>query len=147
MLDHIQQIAPAEGDWSPLEAGPFEAVGGPLFQTFMDLAPDEPVRLGFRVETKHCNSFGVCHGGMMSTFMDMALGRAMIVGVKPDGPSPTITLTVDFLDAALPGHWIESRTRLVRASYKTAFCDTIAYGPKGPVARAMRKMALARAKS
>ncbi len=126
---------PSLEGWTLIETGPFEAMTGPLFRTDRDLGPDEPLRIGFKVETRHCNDGGVCHGGMIATFVDMAMGLSMRRSLGADGGSPTMTLTVDFLSAAAEGDWIESRSRVVHTTYRSGFCDVIALGPNGPVAR------------
>jgi uncharacterized protein (TIGR00369 family) len=129
---------PPDDSWTefkPGGLGEFEGLTGTLYVSSVK-GDDEPIRIGFRVQPKHCNRHKFCHGGMIATFMDMALGSAMGAAIKPEGNSPTMTLTIDFLGAAMAGDWVESRSRLVHATFKTAFCDAIALGPKGPVARA-----------
>ena len=89
-----------------------------------------------RVEPKHCNADGFCHGGMLATFLDMALGLAVRRATDAQGASPTMNLTIDFMSAAAAGDWVESRARLLHLTYRTAYCDVVATGPNGPVARA-----------
>ncbi len=136
MPDDAHSQTPLGTGWSLIDQGPFEILTGPLFRTTLDLPPDEPLRIGFRVGPQHCNFNGPCHGGMISTFLDMALGLSMFEATKALPNSPTMTLTVDFLGAAMAGDWIESRTRVLQATYRTAFCDATAVGPNGLVARA-----------
>jgi uncharacterized protein (TIGR00369 family) len=129
---------PPDETWRPLNppgGADFEGAVGPLFVSSVK-GPDEPIRIGFRIEAKHCNPHGFCHGGMIATFMDMATGLCVRETLKLPGSNPTMTLTVDFMGAGMLGDWIESRSRFVHATYKTAFCDSVAIGPKGPVARA-----------
>ena len=49
--------------------GDFIAANGPLYLRHAG----GQVRIGFRVEPRHTNSMGMCHGGMMATFCDMLL--------------------------------------------------------------------------
>lgn len=129
------QTPPETGGWKPLDRDEgFEALVGPLFVTRDGLEQDEPLRLGFRVETRHCNMLMTCHGGMISTFMDQALGMSIYAGTGVSGP--TMTLSIDYLSGAQLGDWIESRTRLIHSTYRTGYCDAIAYGANGVVARA-----------
>ncbi|HVY86967.1 MAG TPA: PaaI family thioesterase [Caulobacterales bacterium] len=132
----MSDAKPPSADWTAMEFGAFEAITGPFFTSSKDLGPEEPFRIGFRVEPKHCNASLACHGGMIATFVDMALGLAMRAATKLEGPSPTMSMTIDFLGGAVAGDWIESRARMIHATYRTAFCDVVAIGPNGPVARA-----------
>lgn len=127
-------IPPQGRDWRLVDNGAFEQLAGPMYWTTDQLDAEEPIRLGFRVLSKHCNPNNACHGGMMATFLDMVLGMAIDTATGAGGP--TMTLNIDYLAAALPGEWIESRTRLVHASYKSGYCDTVLHGPRGVVARA-----------
>jgi uncharacterized protein (TIGR00369 family) len=124
-------------DWTPLGIEGFIERNGPLFiASGLALGEAEPVRLGMRVTEAHCNQFGFCHGGMLATFVDMALGVSVREGLKLGAANPTISLTVDFLGMVEVGDWLESRSRLVNATFRTASCDVVVLGPKGPVARA-----------
>lgn len=49
--------------------GAFIAHNGPFYL----LHEGEVVKLGFRVEPRHCNPAGICHGGMLASFADMLL--------------------------------------------------------------------------
>ncbi|MDE2277802.1 MAG: PaaI family thioesterase, partial [Burkholderiales bacterium] len=49
--------------------GAFVAQNGPLYV----LHEGPVVKLGFRVEARHCNPMGICHGGMLASFCDMLL--------------------------------------------------------------------------
>jgi len=124
---------PAGGGWERMKQGSFETLAGPMFRTTQDLGPDEPLRIGFRVLPAHCNFGGTCHGGMIATFLDMALGLSIHTATAAGGP--TMSMTIDFLSPGLAGDWIESRARFVHATYRTGYCDVIAMGPRGPVAR------------
>ena len=42
---------------------------GPLYARWSG----ERLQLGFRVEHRHTNPLGICHGGMMASFADMLL--------------------------------------------------------------------------
>lgn len=67
---------------------------------------------GFYVEERHCNPRGICHGGWLSTFADIAMVRQATVGRA--GGALTINMAVDFLEAVPLGAWIESRCETVR---------------------------------
>ena len=55
-------------------ASPFNELVGPLFEK----RGEGVVALGLRVEKKHANSRGICHGGVLATLADLALGYGMV---------------------------------------------------------------------
>jgi uncharacterized protein (TIGR00369 family) len=79
--------------------------------------------LGLRAEDRHANHRGTVQGGLLSTFADFALGRAIEADADDGRDRATVSLTVDFLKPAKPGDWIESRTRVERVGGTLAFAD------------------------
>ena len=79
--------------------------------------------LGIRAEERHANHRGTVQGGLLSTFADFALGRAIDADAEDDKDRATVSLTVDFLKPAKPGDWIESRTRVDRVGGTLSFAD------------------------
>jgi uncharacterized protein (TIGR00369 family) len=79
--------------------------------------------LGLRAEERHANHRGTVQGGLLSTFADFALGRAIETDADDGKDRATVSLTVDFLKPAKPGDWIESRTRVDRVGGTLAFAD------------------------
>ena len=78
---------------------------------------------GLRAEERHTNHRGTIQGGLLSTFADFALGRAIEADADDGRDRATVSLTVDFLKPAQPGAWIESRTRVDRVGGTLAFAD------------------------
>lgn len=104
--------------------------------------------LGLRVEKRHCNIAGICHGGMLMTFADMQLGIGAKFESEEDvGFSPTISMTADFLSPALSGVWIEGRTDLLRSTRNFLFCQCIVSANGAPVMRASGIMKLGGART
>ena len=101
------------------EQGPFLEHVGPIH---VRDGSDELI-LGLRAEERHANHRGTVQGGLLSTFADFALGRAIDADAEDDKPRATVSLTVDFLGPAKPGDWIESRTRVDRVGGTLAFAD------------------------
>jgi acyl-coenzyme A thioesterase 13 len=79
--------------------------------------------LGLRTEDRHANHRGTVQGGLLATFADFALGRAIAADADDGRDRATVSLTVDFLKPAKPGDWIESRTRVDRVGGTLAFAD------------------------
>jgi acyl-coenzyme A thioesterase PaaI-like protein len=115
---------------------PFQAHNGPLYiaDPFAG-TEDEPLRLGFRVADKHCGFPGMCHGGMIAMVLDNALGRSVqkACGITV---APTVSLHVEYMNAAPLGDWIESRVRILRKTRSLAFVDALLVGQKGTIAKA-----------
>lgn len=79
--------------------------------------------LGLRAEKRHANHRGTVQGGLLSTFADFALGRAIEFDADDGKDRATVSLTVDFLKPAQVGDWIESRTRVDRVGSTLSFAD------------------------
>lgn len=79
--------------------------------------------LGLRAEERHTNHRGTVQGGLLSTFADFALGRAIEADADDGKDRATVSLTVDYLKPAEPGDWIESRTRVERVGGTLSFAD------------------------
>ena len=99
--------------------GPFLELIGPVH--VRDYAGE--LVLGLRAEERHANHRGSLQGGLLSTFADFALSRAIEADAADGKDRATVSLTVDFLKPATPGDWIESRTRVDRVGGTLAFAD------------------------
>jgi acyl-coenzyme A thioesterase 13 len=101
------------------EQGPFLELIGPIL---MRRDGDDLV-LALQAEERHANHRGTVQGGLLSTFADFALGRAIELDADDGKDRATVSLTVDFLKPAQPGDWIESRTRVDRIGSMLSFAD------------------------
>ncbi|WP_416897544.1 MAG: PaaI family thioesterase [Minwuia sp.] len=84
---------------------------------------DGEAHLAFRVEKKHLNPVGTCHGGMLATLVDVQIGFGAAVLMKRRLFLPTINLNCDYLAPAKLGAWVQGRTELVKATPRMAFCN------------------------
>src|SRR4051794_3840722 len=84
---------------------------------------DGELVLGLATEERHANHRGTIQGGLLSTFADFALGRAIENDADDDKDRATVSLTVDYLKPAMPGDFIESRTRVDRVGGTLSFAD------------------------
>ena len=101
------------------DQGPFLKEIGPVF---VRSGGDELV-FGLCAQDRHTNHRGTIQGGLLATFADFVLGRAIEADAGDDKDRATVSLTVDFLKPANPGDWIESRTRVDRVGGTLAFAD------------------------
>ena len=99
--------------------GPFLEYIGPIYVR----KDGDGQTLGLLAEDRHANHRGTVQGGLLSTFADFVLGRAIDADAEDDKPRATVSLTVDFLKPATPGDWIETRTRVERVGGTLAFAD------------------------
>ena len=101
------------------EQGPFLEHIGPVHVR----EGDGGLVLGLRAEERHANHRGTIQGGLLSTFADFVLGRAIEADAAEGRDRATVSLTVDFLGPANPGDWIESRSRVERVGGTLSFAD------------------------
>jgi uncharacterized protein (TIGR00369 family) len=113
------------------EGNDFLGVVGPLYGkgTGADFA------LGFRVERRHCNPLGICHGGMLSTFADMALAIGANHVARIGRFLPTVNLTSDFLAPVPLGSWVEAQAQVLRATRATLFAQCLITADGSPAVR------------
>jgi uncharacterized protein (TIGR00369 family) len=101
------------------DQGPFLEHVGPVH-----VRDDEDgLAFGLRMEDRHTNHRGTIQGGLLSTFADFAMGRAIEAESDDDKDRATVSLTIDYLKPAQPGDWVQSRTRVERVGGTLAFCD------------------------
>ncbi|HET6506472.1 MAG TPA: PaaI family thioesterase [Baekduia sp.] len=103
--------------------GPFLEHVGPIFVKEDSADAGDDLVLGIQTEERHANHRGTVQGGLLSTFADFALGRAIEADAEDGKDRATVSLTVDFLKPARPGDWIESRTRVDRVGSTLSFAD------------------------
>jgi len=96
-------------------------VNGPLYMRHEGTT----MQLGFRVEHRHTNPMGICHGGMMASFCDMLLPlsiqrKSEAVGLRF---LPTINLQIDYLGAAALGAWVQGEAEVLRVTRTMVFAQ------------------------
>lgn len=111
----------------------FIGVNGPLYLRRTEAG----LQLGFRVERRHCNPMGICHGGMMATFCDMLLPISAHALSTELGNRflPTINLQIDYLAASPLGSWVQGEAQLLRATRSLVFMQGLVNADAVPVAR------------
>jgi uncharacterized protein (TIGR00369 family) len=97
----------------------FIGINGPLYARMQE----GRFQLGFRVEQRHTNPMGICHGGMLATFADMLC--PMAAHAQSDAAAgrflPTISLQLDYLASAPLGSWVQGEAQLLRATRNMVF--------------------------
>lgn len=91
--------------------------------------------LGLRVERRHCNPGGTCHGGMLATLADMLLVLGASAQTGNTRYMLTVSLNCDFIGPAPEGSWIEGRLQVLRATRSLVFCQGLLTADGVPVLR------------
>ncbi len=91
--------------------------------------------LGFRVMEHHLNPGKICHGGMMMTVTDMAIGLAICWNLRLLSFAPSINNGYDFIGAGRLGEWMQTETEVIQTTKRMGFARGILMGPNGPVLR------------
>lgn len=129
----IESLPPPPGFHAlPIDIG-FIGVNGPLF-----VKPEEgQLRLGMRIEMRHCNPMRIAHGGLLATFIDMLMPFAIMYQGGLSGRfMPTIHLAQEYLAPAPLGCWLEGTGDLLRATRNLAFAQCLVTADGQPCLRA-----------
>jgi acyl-coenzyme A thioesterase 13 len=122
----------------------FAGLAGPFYAK----REGRDVSLGLRIEQRHLNSRGSCHGGLLATLADIALGYAC-VAASEDGQSRnfvTIDLAVEYLAPTQAGDWLYSEVKVINADTRTAAAAGHLLVDGRPVARISANFRMARAR-
>jgi uncharacterized protein (TIGR00369 family) len=84
-------------------------------------------RLSVKLEPKHANNFGIPHGGLVATLMDIAMGSA--ARLAAGGPVMTLDMQISFL-ASGEGS-LTAEGRVTRAGNSVLFCEAEAHDANG----------------
>jgi len=126
-------MQPIPDGFSKIERlSPFNALVGPLYQR----RDGDAVSIGLQIEQKHTNSRGICHGGVLATLADLALGYAMLARSGDKGSFLTAHLAVDYAGAAKAGDWLESKVEIQRVGARLAFANCYLVANGKPIVRA-----------
>jgi len=111
---------------------PFNQLIGPLY------TKGEGVErvIGLLAESKHCNSRGTVHGGLLATLADLALGYTMAFLSDPPKAAVTASLTIDYAGSARAGDWLEVRTDVQKAGGRLMFANCYVHAGEVRIVRA-----------
>ena len=138
-LDDAVQIhghkgeADAPENFRPVQVpGLFLEVNGPL-HGHLD---GNNLRLGLRIEDRHCNASGYCHGGTMMMLADVQMGIGTMFHSRVYNFMPTMHMSTDFAAPVRAGDWLVGETRVTRMTRNMAFSSCILSVDGEPVVRA-----------
>src|SRR5258706_2558152 len=97
---------------------PFNEMVGPFYER----RSGNEVSLGLRIEERQCNSRDICHGGLLATLADLALGYSALA-VGGQSSFVTVSLSLDFAGSAKAGDWVESDVEVHKSGARLAFAN------------------------
>lgn len=95
----------------------------------------EESSFGLIVTERHCNTMGICHGGVLMTLADITATTGANLAHGVIAGSPTVHIDIDFMSAAKKGEWIQAVAEQVTAKRRFGFCSGFIYNNAGAVAR------------
>jgi uncharacterized protein (TIGR00369 family) len=125
--------APPEGFVRSEGRGEFTLHNGPYFHRVAGGDP-QVVEHALYILPRHTNGLGLLHGGMLSAFLDGAMGGAVTRGAGRVGV--TVHLSVDFLRMARRGEWLTARGRMTHTAGGVAFAEAQAFVGERLIGRA-----------
>ncbi len=119
--------------------GGFTERNGPWFEK---TETDGRVLRGLRILPRHLNALGIVHGGLLTAFLDAAMGAA---AWRASGRRcVTLSLSVDFLSHGRPGDWIEAECTCTGFDSQVAHVNGRLYGRRHSIMTGQGLFALLR---
>jgi len=120
---------------------------GGLAGPFYSRRQGNDLSLGLRIEARHCNSRGTCHGGLLATLADIALGYACAIASENDGEKRnfvTVDLSIQYLASTHVGEWVQSEVTVLTPGSRTGSVAGQLLANGRPVARISANFRVAR---
>jgi acyl-coenzyme A thioesterase 13 len=105
---------------------------GPLFER----DGEGGYRIGLRVDTRHINAKGFCHGAVLGLLADVHLGRLCGRSMQPPQPLVTSGLALSYLSPARVGDWLEAVGEVDRVGRTLAHASGLVLANGKPALRA-----------
>ncbi len=141
MSNSIQPHEPPPGFERSSGRGPFTTHNGPYFHRIGSAGFEQ----AFFALERHCNGFGLIHGGMLSAFLDGLLAGA---AARAGGGAPvTMSLSVNFLDMGRAGVWVFGDAQATKVTRDVVFVEGRAHAAGHDLARASGIFKLMRPRS
>lgn len=105
--------------WRAAKNGGFNSYVGPIMLVRRD---EVTWNAALQLDERHLNFGGVCHGGVMLSLADVAMGAAAHEAAD-EAPCATIELNSHFIAAGKPGTMLLAEARLNRRAGGVAFME------------------------
>jgi len=116
--------------WRDIRGQGFHEVIGPIR---VAEAADGTLPFALLLDDRHTNANGVCHGGVLMSVADSAMGSCAFLAAG--GPVATVDFECDFLAAARIGERIHGIAKVVRKARNIIFMETDVYSDERRVLR------------
>lgn len=129
-----------------IAAHTFGGLAGP----FYSWRQGDDLSLGLRIEARHCNSRGTCHGGLLATLADMALGYSCALAGIAEGEKPnfvTVDLSLQYLASTHVGDWVQSEVTVLGAGSRTRLATGHLLANGKPVVRISANFRMAKTRA
>ena len=107
-------------------------VMGPLYESGGGAA----YRVGLRVDDRHINGRGFCHGAVLAMIADVFLGRLIAASQDARPSLVTVSLALTYLAPAKLGDWLEAAGHVDRVGKNLAHSSATISVDGKPVLRA-----------
>jgi acyl-coenzyme A thioesterase 13 len=107
-----------------------------LLGPFFESGSGSQYRLGIRVDKRHSNAKGSCHGALLALLADVHLGRMCAMSAEPPLALVTCGLTLNYLAGAKIGDWLEANGQVDRVGKTLAYSTGVILANDKPVLRA-----------
>jgi uncharacterized protein (TIGR00369 family) len=124
-------VDPGAAGWKHWETVGFTGLAGP----FWAKPEGEAWAYGILVEERHLNRGGIVHGGLLATFVDIAMGRTCYERIKPNSCA-TAQLNLHYVAPARTGDFIEARAEIVEVTRSLVFARALCVAAKKPIVSA-----------
>jgi acyl-coenzyme A thioesterase 13 len=121
-----------EGYTQSAHSSAYTSLAGPLYER----AGADEYRLALRVDERHANRRGFCHGALIALLADVALGRVIGYSRQPRLETVTVNLDLTFMMPARLGDWLEAVGRVDRIGKRLAYSSGMILANGVAVARA-----------
>ena len=91
-------------------------------------ASTDMLYLALEIREAHCNARGFAHGGLISALADNAMGHSAVLQARrragaEKASAVTVSLSLDFIDTAQIGDWVEFQPTVLKVGRTLAFVD------------------------
>jgi uncharacterized protein (TIGR00369 family) len=128
--DAATGVVPDDFERLPLGLGYTDSLQ-PVYRRIVE----QNASFGLLVQEQHCNTMGICHGGVLTTLADITAATGANLARGASGGSPTVHLSIDCISAARLGDWVWADAEQVSVKRRFGFCSGTIYNAAGPVAR------------
>ncbi len=100
----------------PLD-GSFNDAFAPVYFRMGKAGPE----IGLKVEEKHLNPMGICHGAVYMALFDIAFACAIGHSIGKYTGTPTMNINIDFMAASKSGEWLQVDASCLKTTRTAGF--------------------------